>query len=292
MSVIQWYPGHIAKAEQHLRQQLQRVDVVLEVIDARIPLASRHPHVSHWIGSKPRLLVFNKIDCIPDELIKAWSVWFAEQGIPIYPTNGQSGQGVQRLKQATLALGSHVNQRRQSRGMQPRPVRAVVIGFPNVGKSALLNRLIGQRVVASAAKPGVTKQLHWVRLGAALDLLDAPGVIPPRLDDQGVAVKLAICDDIGSAAYTPELIAAELLELLLHHHPQGEAALNNRYGEFDPQARGSEMLVALAEQKVQGNENRMAQQILQDFRKGNLGRLALECPPPGLLDPSHPKDHH
>ncbi|MEN9223908.1 MAG: ribosome biogenesis GTPase YlqF, partial [Thermostichus sp. DRC_bins_24] len=192
---IQWYPGHIAKAIGQLRDQLQRVDVVIEVLDARIPLASRHPELGGWLGEKPRLLALNKVDCIEARDLKAWQDWFLRQGlpgdggqgVPVYPTNGQSGEGVNRLKQAVLQLGQSVNARRQQRGMRPRAIRAVVVGFPNVGKSALLNRLLGRRVADSAARPGVTRQLRWVRLGGELDLLDSPGIIPPSLPDQQAA---------------------------------------------------------------------------------------------------------
>jgi ribosome biogenesis GTPase A len=200
---IQWYPGHVAKALGQLREQLRLVDVAIEVVDARIPLASRHPELDKWLGQKPRLLALNRADSIAARDLKAWQEYFSQQGIPVYPTNGQSGQGVSRLKQAILQLGQSVNERRQRRGMRPRAVRAVVVGFPNVGKSALLNRLLGRRAVESAARPGVTRQLQWVRLGGELDLLDSPGILPPSLPDQRAATLLAICDDIGAAAYDP-----------------------------------------------------------------------------------------
>jgi len=161
---IQWYPGHVAKAIGQLREQLRLVDVAIEVVDARIPLASRHPELDKWLGEKPRLLALNRADSIAARDLKAWQEHFSQQGIPVYPTNGQSGEGVPRLKQAILQMGQAVNERRQRRGMRPRAVRAVVVGFPNVGKSALLNRLLGRRAVESAARPGVTRQLQWVRL--------------------------------------------------------------------------------------------------------------------------------
>jgi ribosome biogenesis GTPase A len=275
---IQWYPGHIAKAQQHLQQQLQRVDVVLEVLDARIPSSSRHPDLDSWIQGKPRVVVLNRADMIPVNLVKAWQHWYAAQDMALYPTNGQSGQGVDRVKQAALQLGSSVNQRRRQRGMQPRPIRAVVVGFPNVGKSALLNRLIGRRVAESAARPGVTRQLQWVRLGAELDLLDAPGIIPPALPDQTAAIKLAICDDIGQAAYTAELVAAAFFDLIAEVQPQALPTLQQRY-QLQVWAPGSILVDLLAEQRFHHQTERAAQQILNDYRKGLLGPLALEHPP-------------
>ncbi len=284
---IQWYPGHIAKAISQLREQLQRVDVVIEVLDARIPLASRHPELREWLGEKPRLLALNKVDCIEARDLKAWQDYFLRQGIPVYPTNGQSGEGVNRLKQAALQLGQSVNARRQQRGMRPRAIRAVVVGFPNVGKSALLNRLLGRRVAESAARPGVTRQLRWVRLGGELDLLDSPGIIPPSLPDQQAAFLLAICDDIGEAAYTPELVAAHFLDQVLTVQPQAQALLQKRYGWSEPIPVGGAAVHELAERQYQGDPERAARQILNDYRKGLLGPLALELPP---SDPSKVKE--
>ncbi|NJK61330.1 MAG: ribosome biogenesis GTPase YlqF [Synechococcaceae cyanobacterium SM2_3_1] len=275
---IQWYPGHIAKAQQQLRQQLQRVDVILEVVDARIPLASRHPELNQWAGEKPCVLVFNRKDQIPVSLQQEWREWFRTQAISIWPTNAQSGEGVAVLRQHVLQLGTHVNQRRQNRGMRPRPIRAVVVGFPNVGKSALLNRLLQRRVVDSARRPGVTRSLRWVRLGADLDLLDAPGIIPPQLNDQEAALKLAICEDIGDAAYVPEQVAAAFLEWVPQVQPEALPALEARY-QFTWQPLGSLLLATLASQRFTGDERRAALQILVDFRKGALGPIALERPP-------------
>jgi ribosome biogenesis GTPase A len=276
---IQWYPGHVAKALGQLREQLRLVDVAIEVVDARIPLASRHPELDKWLGQKPRLLALNRADSIAARALKAWQEYFSQQGIPVYPTNGQSGQGVSRLKQAILQLGQSVNERRQRRGMRPRAVRAVVVGFPNVGKSALLNRLLGRRAVESAARPGVTRQLQWVRLGGELDLLDSPGILPPSLPDQRAATLLAICDDIGAAAYDPERVAAYFVDQLLQVQPQAQALLQQRYGWLDPIPPGSVAVQELAQRRYQGDTERAARQILNDYRKGWLGPLALQLPP-------------
>ncbi|MEN9242413.1 MAG: ribosome biogenesis GTPase YlqF [Thermostichus sp. DG02_3_bins_51] len=279
MTAIQWYPGHIAKAIGQLREQLQRVDVVIEVLDGRIPLASRHPELQQWIGEKPCLLALNKVDCIGAKDLRAWQDWFLQQGIPVYPTQGQSGEGVNHLRQAALELGKSVNERRKQRGMRPRAIRAVVVGFPNVGKSALLNRLLGRRVVESAARPGVTRQLRWVRLGGELDLLDSPGIIPPVLPDQQAAFLLAICDDIGEAAYRPERVAAYFLDQVRAVQPQAEGILQKRYGWSTGIPSGEMALQELAERQYQGDPERAGRQILNDYRKGLLGSLALQLPP-------------
>jgi len=280
---IQWYPGHIAKAEKALREQLKLVDVVLEVRDARIPLTTHHPQVPQWVGNKTRVLVLNRIDMIPSPALRLWVEWFKQQGEEPYFTNAQDGKGVAAVAQAALKAGVEINQRRRDRGMLPRSVRAVVIGFPNVGKSALINRLVKRRAVESAARPGVTRQLRWVRISEQLDLLDAPGVIPAKLADQAAALKLAICDDIGDASYDNQRVAVALIDLLkrLDAHLAGLSPhpLPSRYGLDHTNLTSEDFLYNLATQRHQGDVERTARELLTDFRKGLLGAICLELPP-------------
>ncbi|GAB4285458.1 MAG: ribosome biogenesis GTPase YlqF [Oscillatoriaceae cyanobacterium] len=274
---IQWYPGHIAKAERDLKDQLKLVDAVIEVRDARIPLATNHPRVPLWVGNKQRVLVINRLDSIDPVARRAWETWFLQQSETPYFTNAQDGTGVRQVAAAAKAAAIAVNQRRRDRGMLPRPARAAVIGFPNVGKSALINRLLGRRVVESARRPGVTRQLRWVRISKELELLDAPGVIPAQLDDRLAALKLAICDDIGSAAYHNHIVAAALLDLLVNL--DRSSSLVSRY-QLEPESMsGEQYLYALAQQRHQGDEERTARELLNDFRTGNLGHICLEMPP-------------
>lgn len=284
LNLIQWYPGHIAKAEKNLKEQLSRVDVVLEVRDARIPLATHHPQMSEWVGNKTRVLVLNRLDMITPQVRSLWIDWFKSQGEVPYFTNAKQGQGVIAISKAAQAAGVELNQRRRDRGMLPRPVRAVVIGFPNVGKSALINRLLGRRVVESAARPGVTRSLRWVRISEQLELLDAPGVIPAKLENQDAALKLAICDDIGQASYDNQLVASAFVDLL--NELQATASnlfpqqpLQSRYDLDSTTNTGEAYLHALAEHRYKGDVERTARQLLTDFRKGMLGTLPLELPP-------------
>lgn len=283
---IQWYPGHIAKAEKALLEQLKRVDVVLEVRDARIPLATQHPSIQQWVGSKERVLVLNRVDMIPRAVRQTWQDWFQAQGETPYFTNAQQGHGVKGVAQAVQTAGRQMNQRRGDRGMLPRPVRAVVLGFPNVGKSALINRLIRRRVVDSARRPGVTRQLRWVRISDQVDLLDTPGVLPSRLDNQQAAMKLAVCDDIGEAAYDNQRIAAWLVSCLQQlelRYPDllPESSLLTRYGLDSGAMSGEDFILSLAEARYQGDTERSARQLLNDFRKGFLGAIPIELPPSG-----------
>ena len=279
---IQWYPGHIAKAEQQLKRHLDKVDLVIEVRDARIPLATGHPHLNRWLKGKQHLLVINRRDMVT---AAAKEAWFKAQGQRTVWCDAKAGTGVKQVQQAAIRAGDQLNERRLNRGMRPRPVRALTLGFPNVGKSALINRLVRQKVVASARRAGVTRTLRWVRLGQDLDLLDAPGVLPPRLDDQQAALRLALCDDIGQAAYDGELVAQAFLQLLLDVESQPAAGvtiplLQERYGiplsgeTADPAL----WLDAAAARHTSGETARMAQRLLDDFRKSALGSIALELP--------------
>jgi ribosome biogenesis GTPase A len=282
---IQWYPGHIAKAEKALLEQLKRVDVILEVRDARIPLATHHPRMQQWIGAKEHILVINRVDMIPTDARTAWESWLRSQGATPYFANAQQGKGVAGIAKAAQTAGISMNQRRRDRGMRPRAVRAVVIGFPNVGKSALINRLVKKKVVESARKPGVTRQLRWVRIADDLELLDAPGILPAQLKDQEAALKLAICDDIGQAAYDNQRIAVGLIELFksLEEKNNAEiaytAALGDRYSLPIGTQTGETYLQELAGDRYQGDVERAARSLLNDYRVGHLGDLPLEWPP-------------
>ncbi len=287
---IQWYPGHIAKAEKALQEQLKRVDVVLEVRDARIPLSTLHPDLDRWLGDKKRVLVINRVDMVSAEMRDRWQSWFKSQGKTAYYTNANQGKGVGQIAKAAQAAGAAMNQRRKDRGMRSRPVRAVVIGFPNVGKSALINRLLRRRIVESARKAGVTRQLRWISISDELELLDSPGIIPAHLTDQEAALKLAICDDIGQAAYDTQRVAAAFVDLIKQLDETDTAteqrtqALKDRYGLDPMDCSGETYLFRLAEAKFKGSQEQAARKLLIEFRKGVLGNLSLELPPTTTLD--------
>ena len=268
------------------------MDVVLEIRDARIPLATDHPDVDSWIGGKARVLVLNRVDMISPEARQVWQNWFKAQGQTVYFTNAKQGKGVQTLLRAAQAAGKTMNARRKSRGMKPRPVRAVVIGFPNVGKSALINRLLKRKVVVSERRAGVTRQLRWVRISDEIELLDAPGIIPLKLNDQAAALKLAICDDIGNAGYDTQRVAAAFVDLLTALDAQaGDGGYGGAIAARDdsPIVAGNgetytgETYLGVLAQRHNGDVERAAHQLLNDFRKGNLGSLVLELPPPDRL---------
>jgi ribosome biogenesis GTPase A len=273
--LIQWYPGHIAKAEKALAAQLKRVDVVIEVRDARIPIASAHPKISTWTEGRTHLLVLNRLDMISIAHQNQLQRWFNNQGLEVFFTNAKDGNGIKALLKAAQLAGVSVNERRSGRGMLPRPVRAAVIGFPNVGKSALINRLLNKKVAQSSNRPGVTRQLRWIRISEAIELLDTPGNLPTLLGDQEAAVKLAICDDIGQAAYDTILIAAAAVDKF----KEIGVPLHTKYGIGIEDLSGMEYILAVAKgDRFNGDLQRVADLILHDFRKGRLGEIALEFP--------------
>ena len=283
--LIQWYPGHIAKAEKQLKEHLNKVDLVFEVRDARIPLSTSHPYLQKWLRGKKQLLVINRKDMINRDAHQAWDKKLRSEGKVPWWCDAKAGTGVLQLKQAAIRAGQELNKRRLDRGMKNRAIRVLTLGFPNVGKSALINRLVQKKVVSSSRKAGVTRSLRWVRLGQDLDLLDAPGVLPPRLEDQTSALKLAICDDIGQAAYDTEQVAINFMHLLEKLENIQEAGiksmcLQNRYGIFfnDSITDKSSWLLSAAERHTSGDTMRMSQRLLDDFRKNLLGNISLEVP--------------
>ena len=276
MSIIQWYPGHISKAERQLKEQIKNIDIIFEILDARIPIASHHPNINQWIEGKPKITVLNRMDMIPQSLYQKWLNWFKERGETAHFTDAKQGKGINSLNQLAKEAGNLVNIKRVNRGMRPRPVRAVVIGFPNVGKSALINRLLGRKVAISARRAGVTRQLQWIRISKTIELLDAPGVIPIKLENQKNAIKLAICEDIGEAAYDNQQVAAKLIDLLLELN--FEKTLQLRYG-IDPLGISGEQYIEKLESSFyKGGKERVAMQLLNDFRKGIMGCIPLELP--------------
>lgn len=280
---IQWYPGHIAKAERRLRDALKLVDVVVEVRDCRIPLATAHPEVSNWVGNRPRVLAMNRADMVPDAARGVWREYLLSRGETPRFINAKQGKGVRELKKLALEVGSKVNERRERRGLLPRPVRCVVIGYPNVGKSALINRLVGKRAAKSSNKPGVTRNFQWVRISDSIELLDMPGVIPAKLVSQDTALRLALCDDIGQAAYDTQMTAGLMIEEMkrVAERFPGFVDLSILASRFKVEAddvSGEDFLHMAADKLYGGDVERTACRLLNEFRSGELGPITLESP--------------
>lgn len=284
---IEWYPGHIAKAERLMTEVLSMVDVVVELRDARIPDSTAHPMLASWIGSRGHILALNRMDAAPAPSLTEWAAAMGAGGQAPVLVDAKKGGGVAELKREILRAGAHVNARLKRRGINPRPVRAAVLGYPNVGKSALINRLVGRRKAKSENRPGVTRGFSWVRIDSQVQLLDSPGIIPAKQVSQRVAYRLAMCDDIGAAAYDPQAVASALLEALVLAEAERPAyvrldKLRERWGvPTDECSCGEEYVAQLAEERFTGDVQRAATTLLKDFRSGSLGRLCLEWPAEG-----------
>ncbi|KAG4916091.1 hypothetical protein JHK87_053648 [Glycine soja] len=281
---VQWFPGHIAKAEKELKEQLKLMDVVIEVRDGRIPMSTSHPQASPtemdlWLGNRKRILVLNREDMISTADRNAWADYFTRNGTKVVFSNGQLGMGTMKLGRLAKELAADVNVKRRSKGLLPRAVRAGIVGYPNVGKSSLINRLLKRRMCPAAPRPGVTRELRWVRFGKDLELLDSPGILPMRISDQSAAIKLAICDDIGERSYDVADVAAILVQMLSKLPTVGRDALCKRY-KIDVDCRDGRIFIEkLAVRVFNGDVHQAAFRVLADFRKGKFGWTALERPP-------------
>ncbi|CAJ1960410.1 unnamed protein product [Cylindrotheca closterium] len=359
---VQWYPGHIAKAERQLSETLKAVDVVVEVRDARACKATAHPRVGEWCAGRPRIVVLTHLDMIPKAAAASWKKAYdtlgaerwddapvntqvanqaqqardirfsygdspdnrkkknkgtrEEEGWEKKPKvvtpvdqvmfiNAKQGQGIHGLQRAIFKAGAHVQERRERRGLKTRALRVGIIGYPNVGKSALINRILGRRRARTANTPGVTRSLQWIRVRTdesktqrkEFELLDSPGIIPAKMVDQSDALLLSACNCIGQAAYDNQSVAAYLCEWLKTIHvmekerltaPVWREKVKERYA-FDPLKpkdestgellTGEDMLFLVADNTCQGDPEDASRKILQDFRSGRMGPICLQLAP-------------
>lgn len=293
---ISWYPGHIAKAEKELKSYLKNVDVVIEVRDVRIPFSTRHPSVPEWVGSRPLIVVIMHIDQVTADALRDWKHFFknnpAHPGrtdAPVFFVDGKIGSGVSDLKAVALTYSSVVNKKRERLGIQPRAVRAAVIGFPNVGKSALINKLLGKTMARSRDLPGVTRALTWVRLGGSstssqegqMDLLDSPGIIPAKHLTQHTAMRLAICNAIGGASYDAVIVAATMCDEINRVYKDNPKLIHmtlieKRYKIPFHSMDGEDILYSIAENLCDGCLKSASAKLLADFRSGRLGKISIE----------------
>lgn len=276
MQFIHWYPGHIAKAERKLKEQLNLVDVVVEVADARIPLSSMYPDIKKLIGEKPRLIVFNKSDVADLEKTKQLVEKIKEEhNCPILFTSNTDNKDITKIVNKIADLSKPAITKLVQKGLLPRPARAMIVGMPNVGKSSIINKLIRKTKTKTGAKAGVTRQQQWVRINPRVDLLDTPGIIPVKQVEQEKALKLAFVDSIGENAYELESIAAEFLKQMLEKYPD---VVKSRYNL----SRDDITLESIAKNRNLVGQNSMpdtlraASMLMNDFRDGRLGRLTLD----------------
>jgi ribosome biogenesis GTPase A len=279
---IQWYPGHMTKTRRMMEQDLKLVDAVCELLDARIPLASRNPDIDAICGNKPRLVILNRMDMADAEMTRRWAAYFRGLGMEVICTDCKSRRGVNQFGPAVRRLLSEKLKRYAEKGQGGRPLKLMIVGIPNVGKSTFINKAAGRKAAAASDRPGVTRGKQWVTVSKGLELLDTPGVLWPKFDDPVIGEHLAFTGAVKDQILDTEELASHLLSLLAQLAPR---ALAERYKLTETEGlQGWELLETAAKKRGflvsrgEADTLRMSNVLLDEFRAGKLGRLTLEVP--------------
>ena len=276
---IQWYPGHMTKTRRQMLEDIKLVDMVAEVVDARIPISSRNPDLDSIVGSCPRMMILNRADQADPQETARWMRWYREQGCAVLETDARSGKGMARFSTVIQTALKEKIAVWQAKGQVGRPVRTMVVGIPNVGKSTLINKVAHRKSAKAGDRPGVTRGKQWVHVDRGLDLLDTPGILWPKFEDETVGMYLAFTGAVRDEILDSEALATALLDLLRVRYPQ---ALEERYGVVVDGMQGWELLERMARKRgmlISGGEvdtQRMSHVLLDEFRGGKLGRFTLE----------------
>lgn len=279
---IQWYPGHMTKTRRQMEEDVKLVDLVAEVVDARIPISSRNPDIDAMVGSRPRLIIFNRADQADPAMTAKWMAWFRQKGWGVMETDAKSGKGVNQFSAAAQNILKDKVTSWKAKGQVGRPIRAMVVGVPNVGKSTFINKVARRKSAKASDRPGVTRGKQWVSVDRGLELLDTPGILWPKFEDETTGLHLAFTGAVKDEVTDIEGLACALLELLRDRYPR---ALEERYklAEID-ELKGWELLEQAARKRgmlISGGEvdtERMSHVLLDEFRSGKLGRFTLEAP--------------
>ncbi|AZU61503.1 ribosome biogenesis GTPase YlqF [Neobacillus mesonae] len=278
---IQWFPGHMAKARREVTEKLKLVDIIFELVDARIPYSSRNPMIDEIIQHKPRLVLLNKADMADKEMTKEWMAFFAEKGIKSLAINSQAGEGMRQITAASQEILKEKFDRLKARGVKPRAIRAMIVGIPNVGKSTLINRLAKKNIAKTGNTPGVTKSQQWIKVGKEMELLDTPGILWPKFEDQEVGMKLAITGAIKDtllnlhdlALYSLKFLERAYPERLMDRYklselPEDAAALFDHIGKL----RGCLMAGGVVDY------DKVAELVIREIRSDKFGSISFEKP--------------
>ena len=278
---IQWYPGHMTKTRRQIEADLKQVDAVCEIVDARIPVSSRNPDIDAICGNKPRIIVLNRMDLADPNATKKWMAYFKGKGMAVIATDCKSRKGIADFTPAARTACAEKLQRDAARGMN-RPLRVMVVGIPNVGKSTLINQISGRKGAKAENRPGVTRGKQWVTVDSGLQLLDTPGILWPKFEDPNVGMMLAYTGAVKEGVIDIEELSCRLMELLHKYYPQ---TLLERYKVEAPENTPGWELVEQAGRRrgylVSGGEvntERMSKVLLDEFRSGKLGKFTLEMP--------------
>ena len=277
---IQWYPGHMTKAKRMMQENIKLVDLILELVDARVPFSSRNPDINEMGRQKARIILLNKSDLADEKKTALWSEYFRKQGFQVVQVNSRSGAGLKSIHGAVQEACKEKIERDRKRGILNRPNRAMVAGIPNVGKSTFINSFAGKACTKTGNKPGVTRGAQWVRLNKQVELLDTPGILWPRFEDPRVGICLAMIGSVKDEVVNREELALELLHFLKGEYP---GTLEERYGILETEDTFS-MLGEIAKNRgclLKGSELDLGKAVgilLEEFRNGRLGRFTLEVP--------------
>lgn len=279
---IQWFPGHMTKAQRMIEENIKMVDAVCEILDARIPRSSRNPDIDRLASGKPRLVILNRTDLADPAMTARWRRYFEQQGLAILETDAKSGKGVANFAPAVRRLLRDKISEYEAKGQVGRTLRVMILGIPNVGKSTFINKVAGRKAAIAGDKPGVTRGKQWINIDSGLDLLDTPGILWPKFDSQEVGEMLAITNAIKADILDKETLGANFILRLSRLYPQ---ALKDRYKiEAQEDMNGFELLELAAKKRgflVSRGEydiERMANTLLGEYHDGKLGRLSLEAP--------------
>ncbi|WP_198020507.1 ribosome biogenesis GTPase YlqF [Anoxybacteroides tepidamans] len=279
---IQWFPGHMAKARREVQEKLKLIDIVFELLDARIPLSSRNPMIDDILANKPRIVLLNKADMADAAITKQWISFFEQQGVRALAIDSQAGTGVKQIVATAKDMMKDKFAKMAAKGIKnPRPLRALIVGIPNVGKSTLINRLAGKHIAKTGDKPGVTKAQQWIKVGKEMELLDTPGILWPKFEDEEVGLKLATTGAIKDAILNLQDVAVYALRFLKQHYPD---RLKERYSLDDISDDIVELFDAIGTRRgclVGGGTvdyDKVAELVLRDIRTEKLGRLSFEKP--------------
>lgn len=285
---IQWFPGHMTRARRQIEEKLKLIDVVIELVDARLPISSRNPMIDDILQGKPRLIILNKADLADGEVTRQWLAYFKEEGYTAHAVDASTGTGVKEIPgQLKLLLKEKID-RQIAKGMNPRAIRALIVGIPNVGKSTLINRLAGKSIAATGDRPGVTKGQQWIKVGKEIELLDTPGILWPKFEDQNVGYRLAVTGAIKEEILNVEEVAFFATKYLVQYYWE---PMRDRFGlpedtPRDPdqsdeivdimEAVGRKRGCLMSGGKVDLEKASLA--LLRELRAGKMGRFSMEAP--------------
>jgi len=277
---FQWYPGHMTKAKRQMQEDIKLIDLVIELVDARIPMSSRNPDIDEIGKNKARLILLNKADLADERVSDAWMSFFKEKGYYAVKVDSRNKGCMKTISAVIAEACKEKTERDERRGIKNRPVRAMVVGIPNVGKSTFINTFAGKACAKTGNKPGVTKGKQWIRLNKRVELLDTPGILWPKFEDQTVGLKLALIGAIKDEILNIDELALSLIEILIKHY---RGVLTKRY-DVKEDVKSSDILIEIAKKRnciQRGNEldySKAANLLIDEFRSGKLGKITLEFP--------------